>query len=74
MYIYMDEYEKRIKKTLGFIFLMSLSLVTALNIFYFNFTKIKFTSDNFLALLPFNLILLSLSLKLLLVIYINILK
>tara|TARA_B100001248_G_C27396302_1_gene465814 strand:+ start:2934 stop:3146 length:213 start_codon:yes stop_codon:yes gene_type:complete len=70
----MDKYEKRIKKTLGFIFLMSLSLVTALNIFYFNFTKIKFTSDNFLALLPFNLILLSLSLKLLLVIYINILK
>jgi hypothetical protein len=70
----MDEYEKKMKKTLGFILMMSLCLVIAINIFYFNFTKIKFTSDNFLGLLPFNLILLSLSLKLLLVIYINILK
>ena len=70
----MDEYETKIKKTLGFIFMMSLCLVTAINIFYFKFTKIKFTSDNFLALLPFNLILLSLSLKLLFIVYINILK
>ena len=70
----MDEYEIKMKKTLGFILIMSLCLVTAINIFYFNFTKIKFTSDNFLALLPFNLILLSLCLKLLLVIYLNILK
>jgi len=70
----MDQYEKKMKNTLGYILMLSLSLVTAINIFYFKFTKIKFTSDNFLALLPFNLILLSLSLKLLLVIYINILK
>ena len=70
----MDEYETKIKKTLGFIFMMSLCLVTAINIFYFKFTKIKFTSDNFFALIPFNLILLSLTLKFLLIVYFNILK
>ena len=70
----MENYEKKMKNTLAFIFIMSLCIVTSLNIFYFEFTKIKFTSDNFFALIPFNLILLSLTLKFLLVVYINILK
>ena len=70
----MENYEKKMKNTLAFIFIMSLCIVTSLNIFYFKFTNIKFTSDNFFALIPFNLILLSLTLQFLLIVYINILK
>ena len=64
-------FKNEINKTIIFIFLLSLSIVIITNIIYFNSSGYKFNSENFLSILPFNLIGLSLSLHLVMIIIYN---
>ena len=64
-------FKNEINKTIIFIFFLSLSIVIITNIIYFNSSGNKFNSENFLSILPFNLIGLSLSLHLVMIIIYN---
>ncbi len=64
-------FKNEINKTIIFIFFLSLSIVIITNIIYFNSSRNKFNSENFLSILPFNLIGLSLSLHLVMIIIYN---
>ena len=66
-----QEYNTELRRAIGFIFLLSLSIVVGVNIAYFNVSGYKFNTENFLALLPFNLMGLSLSLYLVMIIIYN---
>jgi hypothetical protein len=66
-----EHFKNEINKTIIFIFFLGLSIVIIANIFYFNLSGIKFNSENFLTILPFNLIGLSLSLHLVMIIIYN---
>lgn len=66
-----EHFKNEINKTIIFIFFLALSIVIFCNIIYFNLSGIKFNSDNFLSILPFNLIGLSLSLHLVMIIIYN---
>ena len=66
-----DKYNTELRKAIGFVFLLSLSIVIGVNIVYFNALGYKFNTENFLSVLPFNLIGLSLSLYLVMIIIYN---
>jgi hypothetical protein len=66
-----ENYNTELRRAIGFIFLLSMSIVIGANIIYFNASGYKFNTDNFLALLPFNLIGLSTSLYLVMIIIYN---
>ena len=66
-----NKYNTELRKAIGFVFLLSLSIVIGVNIVYFNALGYKFNTENFLSVLPFNLIGLSLSLYLVMIIIYN---
>lgn len=66
-----ENFKNEINKTIIFIFLVGLSIVIIANFLYFYNSENKFNSENFLNLLPFNLIGLSLSLHLVMIITYN---
>ena len=67
-----DEYNTEAKRAIAFIFLISLIIVIFFNISFFYSTNYEFNTEMFLTLLPFNLIGLSSTLYLVLIIFYNI--
>ena len=67
-----NEYNTEMKRAIAFIFLISLAIVIFFNITFFNTTNYEFNTEMFLTLLPFNLIGLSTTLYLVLIIFYNI--
>lgn len=66
-----NKYNTELRRAVGFIFLLSLSILVGVNIVFFNASGYKFNTENFLTVLPFNLIGLSLSLYLVMIIIYN---
>jgi hypothetical protein len=66
-----DNYNTELRRAVAFIFLLSLSIVIGANIVFFNASGYKFNTENFLTVLPFNLIGLSLSLYLVMIVIYN---
>jgi len=65
-------YNDEIKKAIVFIFLLSLTIIIFFNIMFFNTTNYEFNTEMFLTLLPFNLMGLSITLYLVLVLFYNV--
>lgn len=66
-------YSKKLKSLVTIIFTISITIIIAVNIIYFqNFSE--FNLDNFLVMLPFNLIGLSITLNSVMVILFNLIK
>ena len=66
-----NKYNTKLRRAVGFIFLLSLSIVVGVNIVFFNTSGYKFNTEMFLTILPLNLIGLSLSLYLVMIIIYN---
>jgi len=66
-----NKYNTELRRAIGFIFLLSLSIVIGVNAVFFNASGYKFNTENFLSVLPFNLIGLSLSLYLVMIVIYN---
>ena len=66
-----NNYNNKVRQTILFIFFLSLTIVVSLNVIFFSTTQYKFNTEMFLNLLPFNLIGLSTTLYLVLVLFYN---
>jgi len=66
-----NKYNTELRRAIGCIFLLSLSIVIGVNAVFFNASGYKFNTENFLSVLPFNLIGLSLSLYLVMIVIYN---
>ena len=67
-----NDYNTEMKRAIAIIFLISLVIMIFFNIAFFNTTNYEFNTEMFLTLLPFNLIGLSTTLYLVLIIFYNI--
>tara|TARA_B100000902_G_C27322055_1_gene925403 strand:- start:4485 stop:4727 length:243 start_codon:yes stop_codon:yes gene_type:complete len=67
-----DKYNSDVQRAIAFIFLISLAIIIFFNIAFFKTTTYEFNTEMFLTLLPFNLIGLSSTLYLVLIIFYNI--